>query len=366
MKRTLLFMGPVTPPYTGQAIAFTTIIRSMPDDTHFIVLDIEKKKKNIILHNIALYFKIAYTLLFKHISLIYFTCSRSVFGSVRDLVLLFWARILKIKVINHLHGSDFMQFYNKLPRWYQHIVYYYYSKVDVSIILTEGMRSEFSIFKSMKVYVVPNAYSSDLDTCPEKKNNQNTDRFKILYLSNIVKSKGIIHLLKACEDLFEKHNNIELNIAGTFIGDHLASPKEVKAEFESCLNQLSGRYPGQINYLGVATGDKKKQLLMDSDVFILPSYHPTEAFPISILEAMRAGNYIISTRHNHIPEILSDKNGCLITPDSKDAIKDAIESVITQREMMTEAQNFNIGHAIQNYSEDNYLKNVFHIIDSLS
>ena len=66
------------------------------------------------------------------------------------------------------------------------------------------------------------------------------------------------------------------------------SLEDIKNAFNEKYELLRSQFSTRICYLGVVKGNEKSQLLFESTMFILPSYYPAEAFPISIIEAMRA------------------------------------------------------------------------------
>lgn len=355
-------MGPVTPPYTGQAIAFTTVANyyKRRDDYKLFVVDLANK--NGILKGILLNIKISVLLLMNEIDVVYFTCSRSFLGSIRDVVLLFWTRLFKIKTINHLHGGDFLIFYRNSPALYKRILRWCYKKVNTSIVLIKGMETLFSDFPEMQVKIVSNSYDSLLDNFPLVK-KQNRYALKMLYLSNIMETKGILDLLDAFEIVLGKHLECQLTIAGSYMSDYISSEQEIRQKFQSKYSILKEKYCDRINYIATVEGEKKNNLLWNSDVFILPTFHKTEAFPISILEALRAGNYIVTTKHNYLPSIVSLDNGELIVPNSTKALVQAIQNIICNIEKLNEIQNYNIQYAISNYKEDKYIKGVTQIVN---
>ena len=354
-------MGPLPPPYFGQSVAFSTVVENFAGK-HIII---NTSNKNTVLSGIFLCVKILYFTTFYKIDIIYLTCSRSFLGSIRDVVLLFGARIRRIKVINHLHGADFKIFYDKLPKLYKKIVHWCYSGVDTNIVLFEELKSEFSDFPHTKIEVVPNAYSKDLDYLPlEKTKKKAEDKVMLLYCSNIMKSKGIINLLQAYEQVLQKYKNIELRIVGIPMKDYICSEEVITQEFNLNFERIKKRCPDNIFYYGARIGDEKKELLWDSDIFILPTFHFSEAFPLSVLEALRAGNYIITTNHNYLSRIISDENGRLIQPNSVSDIVESIEKIIFDRDLLWRTQNYNIQYARENYGEEQYVNNLCKIINS--
>jgi glycosyltransferase involved in cell wall biosynthesis len=223
------------------------------------------------------------------------------------------------------------------------------------------MKKQFRDFPSMKIVTISNCYSSDIDNIPFKKTKTDST-VKLLYLSNVMESKGITFLLEACDKLLEMYPNLSLCIAGSFFADEFSSLEKITQRFYKLYNHLKQKYPTQIDYKGIVYGETKIELLWNSDIFILPTFYPTEAFPISIIEAMRTGNYIISTNHNLLPEIVNYNNGILIEPQSSEAIINAVSDICSDKERLKEVQYFNIGYAIQNYQECKYLDSVLSLI----
>ena len=356
-----LFMGPIAPPFTGQSVAFTILINALREKYNCKVLNISNRDS--LLSSFSLFVQIIVNVLFVNYEIIYFTCSRSLFGSFRDVLLLSLAKLKGIRVVNHLHGSDFRQFYNSLPRLYQKILFWSYSVIDTTIILIDGMEEEFIDFPKMKTIVIANCYSNELDNLPLVKAQKEAE-IHLLYLSNIMKSKGIIHLLEACDIVFAKYPYLKFDIAGGFLEDSHSNLNEITREFEYLLGNLQLKYPERIIYHGECKGNLKSQLLWESDIFILPTFYKTEAFPITILEAMRAGNYILSTNHRYLPQIVKKENGLLFEPNCSDEIVTAIERVILNKSELAKVQNNNISYVIENYNEAKYVKIICEVIEN--
>ena len=68
-----------------------------------------------------------------------------------------------------------------------------------------------------------------------------------------------------------------------------------------------------INYVGVIRDKQKWDKLLETDLFILPTYYKTEALPLSIVEAMRCGCLCISSKIGEIDELLSLQKGITLT-----------------------------------------------------
>jgi glycosyltransferase involved in cell wall biosynthesis len=248
------------------------------------------------------------------------------------------------------------EFIEKLPRFYRPVVMRMFSKIDISIVLLESMRREFQQFwPRMDVRVVPNFYAEAFDKI-EKKPLQETVR--IVYLSNIIYSKGILDLLEAFAELSHNYEHVELVIAGDFMEDAFYSRKQIEQMFIRRLEGLE-----RARYIGVVSGDEKVELLAQSDIFVLPTFYPMEAFPLSIIEAMRAGNVIVATQHNYLPEIVDDRMGELVESRTPSALAACLKRIIEQPENMRAIQNYNMAYAKEHYDVARYIRRLDRIME---
>ena len=74
----------------------------------------------------------------------------------------------------------------------------------------------------------------------------------------------------------------------------------------------------------------------DVDIVALPTYYHSEAFPISIIEAMSLSKLLISCNQAAVPDMLTSLDGSpcglLVEKKSSDAIVDAINWCQTHKE----------------------------------
>jgi glycosyltransferase involved in cell wall biosynthesis len=287
---------------------------------------------------------------------VYFIGSRSLFGFLRQLPFLAVAILKKKRLINHLHGADFKDFYIN-SGFIKPLIYWVYSHINTAIILLEPMRDQFDNFPELKLQVVPNAVGKDF----ENLNIKFPKSKQVLYLSNVMASKGIIEFLTAAKQLLKRDKSIIIAIAGTFLGDFITSKKEIKSTFYTLYEPLKKSYPNRIHYYGTVRGQKKLDLLKSSSIFILPTYYPTEAFPIAILEAMATGNAIITTSHNYLEHIISKDNGVIIPIKEKNEIVRNIEQLFNDGASLEIIQKAN--HEVsKNFTVDSYLVNIEKIV----
>ncbi|MGR5177883.1 glycosyltransferase family 4 protein [Vibrio mediterranei] len=355
----VIFCGPSVRPYTGQSIAFKSICDGFEGRKIVHTYNNESASSlSRIFRNI--YFLFVFFLLivkgFKKIKVVYLTTSRTKLGFFRDLFVINVSSLFNVKVINHLHGADFKAFYSSLSVILKFFVDSTYKKIDTSIVLIERMKEQYDMFPEMRLCVVSNFFKDTSSKFPIN-NTQGTGLLKIVYLSNLMSTKGILELSEAVMELEQESMGIQLTVAGTFLDDNELSASVVEDKFKNICSSCTS-----IDYIGTIYGRDKDKLLNDSDIFCLPTYYQTEAQPISIIESMAAGCAIISTCHNYIPDMLSEDNGLLITPRSVSAIKEAIKIFYNDRELLDKIGRYNAEYSRSQYSEDQYIRNLSLII----
>jgi glycosyltransferase involved in cell wall biosynthesis len=385
MSPNLLLYGSLPPPFTGQSAMFVPVVGLFPKGEILLV--------NITLFNSTLgntvYTMLAtcWFFLVYRFKTVYFTPSRSMTGFVKDIPLLLLGRWCNKRMIAHLHGANFRSFYEN-SGMLKPFIRYGYQHVDIGIVLLEGMRNEFGHFPNIRVKVVPNCYDQRFDipdtsaplsvrtdgqpdtVQPDTERSRSVRTIaqkdkrpcQVLYLSALMHSKGILEFLDAAAIVLGKQGNTSFVIAGALWADGSMGLMEITARFQTRLKVLQEQFPGRIGYRGLLKGADKITLLNESSIFVFPSWHPSEALPVSILEAMRTGNAIIATRHNFLPLLVRPENGLLVEPRSGQAIADAILALLSNKERLREIQEFNINHAVENYSIEKYRKNMREII----
>jgi glycosyltransferase involved in cell wall biosynthesis len=354
MKK-VLFVGPIVPPIHGQSLAFTRFYETIDDKNKLLIntnFD-DKNKFYKVIFSIWNLFLIALKTLFYSYDVVYFTCSRTFFGSIKDVILINLAKFRCKKIVNHLHGASFYSFLHNSGNLYKNILIQTYSKVDVSIVLTQSMKKQFQDFPNMNITFISNFYDEELANTVYKKNSKS---IKLLYLSNIMQQKGIFELIDAFKVLSLKYENITLDIGGGFIADEM-SISDVRYKFLKKINGIE-----KIKYHGIVKGEEKIKLFQQSDIFILPTYYESEAIPISIIEAMATGNAIITTNFNYLPELINMNNGVLVEIKSIDSLMIGIEKLLVNQDLLRSMQKHNSLEAKEKYSYDTYIRKLKKIV----
>lgn len=351
MNSKIFFLGPNSNFITGQSIAFSKIYNYFDDSRKFIVNTKLTNNYGVIrvIDTVLVLIKSIYKSIFTNYDTLYFTCSRSIHGSMRDILIINIIKLKNknIKIINHLHGSDLYSFIESCPNWYKSLLINSYKKIDYSIVPNINMIDQFSHIPNTNVVEVKNFYDNDLKKIQFDKNN---NILKIVYFSNIVASKGIFELIDSFKKISKIYVDVQLDIAGDFVGDEIYS-KEVlkKIFFKKILNEP------RIKYHGICVGIDKVKLLQQSDILVLASYYRSEAIPISIIEAMVCRNVIITSNYKYLKFLISKKNGILVDVKSTKDIVQAMIYFIENKKILRKIQKRNRLEALKLYNPEDYL-----------
>lgn len=291
--------------------------------------------------------------------LFYFTISQTRGGNLRDLVIIKLLELQGKKCLIHLHGGYYRQLIdNDMPSWQRKANYKAIEKLDGVIVLSESLKKIFEgMIEDDRIYVVPNCVDdqfllTDQEMEEKLKKLAREDVLHILWLSNFIRSKGYPLVLEMAK--FEKKRvdeggkpRFHFDFAGKFFEEN---EKEYFERYikENGLNDY-------ITYYGVVSGKKKKELLKKCYIFALPTRYPNEGQPISILEAMGNGMYIITTDHAGIPDIVENGlNGIVLSHETRDS--ELYGSVISlqNRELFTYVER-NVAKIRKYYSEKEYI-----------
>jgi len=141
----------------------------------------------------------------------------------------------------------------------------------------------------------------------------------VAIITGSLKWKGHETLLSALASITAQAPNLLLLVAGT-------GPQEPALRQQA--TQLG--IANLVRFLGFR--QDIPDLLSASDIFVLPSR--SEAFPISILEAMTAGLPVVASDIGGIPEQVEDGvTGLLVTPGDVDELTHAISRLIGNQEL---------------------------------
>lgn len=308
---------------SGLSIAFGLALDGLNEIGHEIrVVDISPSAKGHVSGSLAFSrvydiakMSVSFARKIKGADLVYAPMSTSALGLLKDALIVGIASLARKSTVGHLHGGGERAFYrnsNYLIRVLLKQVRRRYGKI---IVLGDLLCSEFDYLDSAEqLAVVPNGLPAESEPFGEVgvKRLQSNSPINLLYLSNMVSSKGYLLVLEACARLKAEGVSIYCRFCGSFVSTVVDG--KVGNTFEDFQNRI--RLLGlenNVEYMGLVRGEKKRDVLRQSHVFVLPTSYPWEGQPISIIEALSWGIPVVSTKHKGIPEQVKDGiSGCLI------------------------------------------------------
>lgn len=178
-----------------------------------------------------------------------------------------------------------------------------------------------------KRLVIPNTIDAEVipsaEEIAEKQALFSASRpLRVLYLSNMIASKGYGEVLEAVDLLHQQGIAVEARFIGRWLDGEAA-----KHAFQAQVTRRG--LDASVHVLGpVRDRAAIKKHYMHADVFCLPTYYPTEAQPLAILEALSAGTPVVSTTHAGIPNMVTDgAEGYLVAPRDAQALACALATL---------------------------------------
>jgi glycosyltransferase involved in cell wall biosynthesis len=173
----------------------------------------------------------------------------------------------------------------------------------------------------------------------------------LLYLGWLDKEKGIFELLVASLALSKRHS-FRLQIAGRGNAD-------VQARDFVQSNGLQD----VIEFVGWVEGEAKEELLMNSDILILPSW--AEGFPNAIIEAMAAKLAVVVTKVGNVPDLIKDGyHALLVPPKDSEALELAIDRLLLEPQFRVELAQRGHTFARDNFSVAQGIAKLTLVIDT--
>lgn len=241
----------------------------------------------------------------------------------------------KKKVILHIHGAEYMVFFDKLSKKKKRQVIDTLQVADMVIALSNEWKNKFdNKFGLKNCYVLENGINTEklAPAIVDTKKNQTS----FVTLGRLGKRKGTYDLVDAIEIARKKVPNIRCYLAGD-------------GEIDKFCNIIVERgLQNNIEVVGWADFTKKLELLSKVSTVVLPSYN--EGLPMSILEGMATGKAIISTTVGAIPEVVKEENGILIQPGDVQALADALVKCSTNLKMLEDMSQKNINKIYEQFS----------------
>lgn len=361
LKPRVLFILPLPPPVHGSSVMSRYIKDSEEKLDSFLgdyvnlstsrkVCEIGKFSFKKIYRFIASYFKVLRLLFVRRYDVCYVALTCHGIGFLKDMPYVLLCKLFGCKVIIHQHNKGMSK--DTARPVYRTLYPLVYRNTKV-ILLSWLLYPDVSAFvKRNQVLICPNGIPPRKE---QAKNKRGGAIPRLLYLSNLIESKGIWVLLDSCRILKDRG----MAFVCDMVGD---ASKEISF---SCLSEEIKKR-GLDDFVichGPKYGKEKDTFFDNADIFVSPTYD--DCFPIVLLEAMQHSLPVVSTYEGAIPDMISNGvNGVLCPRKKSEELADALACLLS-----CEAERIKMGEEgykryVELYTLSTYEKNIHRIIDN--
>lgn len=313
LRPKVLFIMHMPPPVHGAAMVGKRIHDSKlineEFDCHYINLatakdlqDIGKFRLNKLFDFFDLLKIIRRTVLNTKPDLVYVTPNACGGAFYKDFVVIQLLKLLGCRILLHYHNKGVS---NRQNYWLDNCLYKHFFPDTKVMLLAPALYKDMEKYlKKEQVFYCPNGNPESIDYEPSAERNNTVPI--ILFLSNLIISKGVLVLLDALAILKQKKTDFFCNFVG---GETAELDKQkfdlmlMKRGLVQCVSYEGRKY------------DKEKEIYFKSaDIFVFPSFYGNETFGLVNLEAMEWKLPIISTDEGGIPDVVKDGENGLIVP----------------------------------------------------
>lgn len=333
MKKKLVIIGPVPPPFMGPAVATKRFIESEILNHDFEVVhfdttdkegieDIGLLNSNNIKQGLRHAFGFLKLLFSQKPDAVYISIARGLWGFIRDLFFIVPAKIFFTKVVVHLRAGRFDIIHDN--GWFGKFL----AKIglglcDKALVLGETVKNVFGNYiKKEKVEILSNGMNlsqwnyEQWVKFRQARNPESNGEYSIACISNLYHDKGVHVLLMAMPSVVKVFPKIKLVVAGDWQGidyDKLCYEIIRKNSLENNVSILK-----RVDDTG------KKEILKNADIAVFVPVAP-EGLPWVVLEAMSAALPVIGTSQGTMKEVIQDlQTGYIINSNDHSQLSEKI------------------------------------------
>lgn len=285
--------------------------------------------------------------------IVYYTPNAKGLPFYKDFVVVEALKKCGCKVILHFHNKGVLTRQN---RWMDNMLYRIFFKDVTVMLLAEALYKDVEKYVDRdNVVICENGIPDILQECPRKGEGRTP---RLLFLSNMMETKGVWDLLDALHVLKERSK--------AFTCDFVGGWKDVsETEFGKRVEAMG--LAGCVKAHGPKYGSEKEAYLHGADIFVFPTYYPKECFPLVLLEAMAHGIACISTDEGGIPGIIDEgKTGFIVGRKNARLLADRIEALLDNPEMRREMGRAGRRRFVKEFTLDTFEHRFTEILERLS
>lgn len=293
---------------------------------------------------IKLYFRVFNLLLKNRYDLCYMTINAKGVAFYKEMIVVLIVKMFKVKIIYHYHNKGIKESNGSS---FNNVLYKFQFKNAKAILLSPLLYDDLSMYLPLsRVSFCANGIVENKMNSRNQRNRLNNTIPKILFLSNMMETKGVYSLLDACALIHKKG----IEFTACFIG---AESDITVDDFNAYVKKSN--LQNKAYYLGKKYGEDKNDFFEDSNIFVFPTYYHNECFPLVLLEAMSFGLPCISTNEGAIPEIIDDGiTGFIVPRNNATILASKVELLLLDKQLCER-----MGNASKEKFDKKYTLSVF-------
>jgi len=253
---------------------------------------------------------------------------------------------VKKKVMLFVMGGSFDAQIIRMPKMLSKLFLFFLKKLDYVFVESKSVMANLVAMGVMNCRIIYN---------PRKNNGvkwelSESNRNKIVFVSRITPTKGVLILIEAFKKLIDKGLNLSLDFYGPI---DPVFEKEFFTQVSLC---------EAINYKGVVNPDQVQSVFRDYHLFALPTFHPGEGLPGVLVEAGFVGVPVVISDFNSIGEyVVNGESASLVKPQSEEDLVNKLNEIL-QDDHYSQSISKGIQYAVESF----HLNKVMHKIKEFS
>lgn len=258
------------------------------------------------------------------------------------------AIISKIYGIKHIHTEHWSEILlNRLNKIDSLKYKFVLKNIDLVLPVSEGLKTSILFYhKNIKFKIIPNIIDDKFS--PAK--IISSQRCEILFVGNLIKSKGVLDLLEVSKDLLEEGLDFSLKI----IGDGILR--------ETCENYIKeNKMDSNVFLIGQIPYSEIHKYFQECSFYCQPSYF--ETFGITYRQAISCGKPIVAYKLKAFGDDFDKSNSLLCEIGDKKNLQENVKTMIKKYKQFNEEEIAE--KASLKYSKDMFKKNISEVYNEV-
>lgn len=237
--------------------------------------------------------------------------AHSHYNLVSYAIAVFWAKMLRKKIIVMYYGGGAKEFFTKYPI----IIRFLFNLADQLVVAGNYVKDAFDNL-NIKTTIIPHILSLESWMCRHRVSKPN----HLLWVRHLRPEYNPMMLIEVFRKLKLIYPNLRLSIVGT-------------GNQENPLKKFIDQHNiGGVVFYGRVSEQKLRELYNTADVFLNTTNVDNQ--PVTLLEAMASGCPIVSTNPGGIPDIVfHGENGLLTQPDDVDGMVENLKLLFENEDL---------------------------------